>query len=141
MGDRLGARDRRPVRRRALSLAESWRGESRTHSKDEMRVLLVRCAIRCSVVTSVRYNLDIRGVHRVHIYSATRPLEPPILIAADLYSSAPHGGGGFGIDLAAGVWVVALRVRTVVQRTIAFRLTEAPAECTAGTCAPWFGEV
>lgn len=74
------------------------------------------------------YTLDCQGVHKATLHASVGG--PPVVVAGDLYRSAPHGGGGFGVALRAGVYVLSLRARVVMQGAVKCRL--APAR------APWF---
>ena len=73
------------------------------------------------------YLLDCRGVHRAMLYSAVAPDAPPRLLAADVYHGSQVGAFG-GISLDAGAYVLALRVRTVVQARVQCKLSRATAE-------------
>lgn len=64
------------------------------------------------------YRLDCKGVHKVQIYSALAPHLPPRVVAGDIYGNSPHGSGGLGVGfLPVGAYILALRVRCVVQAT------------------------
>ena len=78
------------------------------------------------------YTLDVRGTHKALLYNAARPRAPPRLVAADLYGGGSYGGGGFGVHLEAGVHVLALRLRMVVQKRISVRLAPAAAPWSIG---------
>jgi hypothetical protein len=78
------------------------------------------------------YTLDVRGVHKALLFSAARPSAPPTPVAADLYGGGAHGGGGFGVWLEAGVHVLALRCRMVVQKQMFVRLAPAQAAWSVG---------
>ena len=67
------------------------------------------------VAESRWYTLDVRGTHKALLYNAASPRAPPRPVAADLYGGGSYGGGGFGVHLEAGVHVLALRLRMVVQ--------------------------
>lgn len=64
------------------------------------------------------YRLDCKGVHKVQLYSALAPHLPPRVVAGDIYGNSPHGSGGLGVGfLPVGAYILALRVRCVVQAT------------------------
>ena len=78
------------------------------------------------VTKSATYVLDCRGVHRALLYDALQPASPPRLINGDLYGSG--AAGGFSVSLPAGAFILALRIRTVVQARVHCRLQPAAAE-------------
>ena len=78
------------------------------------------------------YTLDVRGTHKALLYNAARPRAPPRPVAADLYGGGAYGGGGFGVHLEAGVHVLALRLRMVVQKRISVRLAPAASPWSVG---------
>ena len=84
------------------------------------------------VVESGWYTLDVRGCHKALPYDAARPRAPARLVAADLYGGGSYGGGGFGVYLEAGVHVLALRLRMVVQKRLSVRLAPATAPWSIG---------
>ena len=69
-----------------------------------------------AVASEGHYRLDCKGVHKVTLRSALHAHRAPHVVAADIYSSDAYGGGGFGVgQLRPGAYIVAMRVRGVVQ--------------------------
>ena len=69
-----------------------------------------------AVVDSGYYELHCKGVHKVMLHDASKVEALPLLISGDIYSAGHAGGGGFGVGhLRAGAYVIAMRVRAVVQ--------------------------
>ena len=77
------------------------------------------------VATRGVYTIDCKGVHRALLYDALNPKAMPKLLNGDIYGS---GAGGFSLALPAGGFILALRIRTVVQARVTCRLQPAVAE-------------
>ena len=107
----------------------NWQGLMQAMSQRAVLEVQAWAIGSLAVAVDGHYRLDCKGVHKVHLVSVAHVSRPPKVIAADIYSSAPYGGGGFGVGrLRAGAYLVLMRVRAVAQAAPSCALWPAPAE-------------
>ena len=68
-----------------------------------------------AVVREGMYRLDCKGIAKVSVFNAASPNAAARILNADIYRSSPHGGGGFSVLLRPGAYVIAMRLRMVVE--------------------------
>ena len=86
-----------------------------------------------AVVEDGSYDLDCKRVHKAMLHDAAALHRPPRILNGDIYGSSPYGGGGFSVGkLRAGVYLLSMRVRAVVQGEPSCNLSPSRASWSVG---------